>query len=473
MSNDRSYQRTATLILVVAVRKLFNEEIFINNCIAGGYFCEFRTPGLATPENVERIKVKMQQIIDANVPVKKEVLSLEDAMIVFGRERDKKELLKYNTNSVIETYDLEGVRDYFEMVPSTGVIKSFDLYCYEEGFILQLPNDINVANLPKLSKTVREAKNWARMLGVDVIYSLNKKIIEGKTQELVQISEALHEKEISDIADRIRYFKNRKVVLIAGPSSSGKTTFAKRLAIHLKVFGITPKLISMDDYFVDREFTPLDENGEYDFESIDAVNTKLFNEHISALVDGKKVEIPTFDFKQGKSELKGNFIQLEQDDVLIVEGIHALNDKASYSVDSEQKFKIYVSALTALNVDYTNRIPTTDVRLIRRIIRDNRYRGVTPEQTLSRWDSVKKGESKNIFPFQEQADVFFNTTLIYELPVLRQQAEALLFTIERDSDYYADARRLLQFLQYFVGIDADLVPQNSLLREFIGGSCFE
>lgn len=302
--------------------------------------------------------------------------------------------------------------------------------------------------------------------------SLNNLITEGKLPDLIRVSEALHEKKIAQIADSISQHSKVRLVLIAGPSSSGKTTFAQRLCIQLRVNGLKPHVISIDDYFVDRENTPRDEYGEYDFEALEAIDIKLFNEHMAKLIAGETVEIPRFNFKTGKREYKGHTITLEEEDVLVIEGIHGLNEKLSYAIPKENKFKVYVSCLTQLNVDYHNRIPTTDTRLIRRMVRDYQYRGLSAEQTLAQWASVRRGENKNIFPFQEEADVMFNTVLLYELAVLKNKAEPLLFGIDRRSPYYSEAKRLLKFLEYFLAAGTEGIPYNSIIREFVGGSCF-
>ncbi|MGL4800119.1 MAG: nucleoside kinase [Cellulosilyticaceae bacterium] len=479
----RIYQRTATFLMLVAVRKLFPAEtVMVNHHIAGGYFCEFMTPELCTPENLQLVEDKMQELVEKQRPIEKKTLSLDEADALFDKEKrlDKKALLKYRRTSNINIYTLDDVSNYFYgyMMPSTQDIKLFKLVPYAHGFILLFPDEKKPTELgtfqpqPKLSEVFRESEKWARILEVDTVASLNETISEGKLENLIRISEALHEKKIAGIADRIAEKEAIKLVLIAGPSSSGKTTFAQRLCVQLRVNGLKPQAISIDDYFVDRERTPLDEDGKYDFEALEAIDTALFNEHMSKLIAGETVEIPTFNFKTGKREYKGHMMTLASDEILVVEGIHGLNEKLSYAIPKENKFKIYVSCLTQLNVDYHNRIPTTDTRLIRRMIRDNQYRGMGAEQTLALWHSVRRGEDKNIFPFQEEADVMFNTVLIYELAVLKQKAEPLLFGISRQSPYYSEAKRLLKFLEYFLPGDSTQIPCNSIIREFVGGSCF-
>ena len=330
------------------------------------------------------------------------------------------------------------------------------------------------SHFAKLSKIFNESEKWARIMEVDTVGALNNTISEGSVRDLILISEALHEKKIAQIADQITARKEDiGVILVAGPSSSGKTTFAQRLAIQLRVSGMKPHAISVDDYFVNREFTPIDEDGKLDFESIEAIDIKLFNQHMLALLDGQEVEIPSFNFITGSREYKGNTLQLDTNDILIVEGIHGLNEKLSSAVPRENKFKIYISCLTQLNVDYHNRISTTDTRLMRRMIRDYEHRGMTPERTIELWPMVRRGEQKNIFPFQEEADVMFNSALIYELAALKQYAEPLLFQVDRSSPYFPEAKRMLKFLEYFLGIGTEDIPANSIVREFVGGSCFE
>ena len=393
---------------------------------------------------------------------------------------DKEALFKYRRTSTVNLYELDGIKNYFYgyMMPNTKEVRLFKLIPYAHGFILLFPNEQNPVELahfvpqPKLSHVFKESENWARILDVDIVASLNNLITEGKLPDLIRVSEALHEKKIAQIADSISQHSKVRLVLIAGPSSSGKTTFAQRLCIQLRVNGLKPHVISIDDYFVDRENTPRDEYGEYDFEALEAIDIKLFNEHMARLIAGETVEIPRFNFKTGKREYKGHTITLEEEDVLVIEGIHGLNEKLSYAIPKENKFKVYVSCLTQLNVDYHNRIPTTDTRLIRRMVRDYQYRGLSAEQTLAQWASVRRGENKNIFPFQEEADVMFNTVLLYELAVLKNKAEPLLFGIDRRSPYYSEAKRLLKFLEYFLAAGTEGIPYNSIIREFVGGSCF-
>ena len=480
----RVYQRSATFLLVAAAKRIFpGRHIIVNHHIAGGYFCEFKDDGLCSDENIQKLEEMMWQMVREELPIRKEVLSVEQAMELFEAEGmlDKKELFKYRRTSTVNIYRLDEAKDYFYgyMLTNTKAIQLFKLIPYAHGFILQFPDEKDPSHLktfvpqPKLSNIFRESERWARILGVDTVSALNNVIAKGEIDELIKISEALHEKRIAEIADQIGEKKHIKLVLIAGPSSSGKTTSAKRLGIQLKVNGMKPHVVSIDDYFVDREHTPRDEKGDYDFEALEAIDIQLFNEHMKALIEGKEVEVPTFNFVTGKREYKGNKIKLTPDEILIVEGIHGLNEKLSYAIPAENKFKIYVSCLTQLNIDEHNRIPTTDTRLIRRMVRDNQYRGIDPEKTLAIWASVRRGENKNIFPFQEEADAMLNTVLIYELAVLKSKAEPLLFRITRQSPYYAEAKRMLKFLEYFLPMDTSEIPSNSLIREFLGGSSFQ
>ena len=479
----RIYQRTATFLLIVATQKCFpNTTVLVNHHIAGGYFCEFNQQLACTPEHLQVIEDYMHQLVEQALPIQKSTLSVDEALKQFKAldMPDKEALFKYRRTSTVNLYELDGIKNYFYgyMMPNTKDVRLFKLMPYAHGFILLFPDEQNPVELahfvpqPKLSQVFKESEHWARILDVDIVASLNNLITEGKLPDLIRVSEALHEKKIAEIADRIMQHAKVRLVLIAGPSSSGKTTFAKRLCIQLRVNGLKPHVISIDDYFVNREDTPKDQNGEYDFEALEAIDIQLFNEHMAKLIAGETVEIPHFNFKTGTREYKGHTIKLEKDDVLVIEGIHGLNEKLSYAIPKENKFKVYVSCLTQLNVDYHNRIPTTDTRLIRRMVRDHQYRGLSAEQTLAQWASVRRGENKNIFPYQEEADVMFNTVLLYELAVLKNKAETLLFGIDRKSPYYSEAKRLLKFLEYFLAAGTEGIPYNSIIREFVGGSCF-
>lgn len=480
----RVYQRSATFLLIAAAKRvLSNCHILINHHITGGYFCEFSNEHCCTKENVEAVEKMMHRMVQEALPITKQIMSVDEAMEVFEKQDmlDKKKLFKYRRTSTVNIYVLDGVKNYFYgyMAANTSQLSLFKLIPYAHGFILQFPDEKQPDRLPafvsqpKLSSIFRESEKWGRILGVDTVGALNDVIAAGKVDELIKVSEALHEKKLAQIADQIVARKHVKLVMIAGPSSSGKTTTAKRLCIQLIVNGLKPHVISIDDYFVDRDKTPRDEEGKYDFEAIEAIDIELFNQHMNELIAGKEVEIPSFNFVKGHREYKGHKIKLAEEDILVIEGIHGLNERLSYAVPKENKFKIYVSCLTSLNIDEHNRIPTTDTRLLRRMIRDNQYRGIDPEQTLAIWSSVRRGEGKNIFPYQEEADMMLNTVLMYELAALKPKAEPLLFRVSRTSPYYPEAKRILKFLEYFLPMDTADIPSNSLIREFLGGSSFE
>ena len=383
--------------------------------------------------------------------------------------------------SAVNVYSINEFEDYYYgyMVPSTGYLKYFKLYLYDEGLVVQMPVPENPIEVPefkpskKLFQVLKESTTEGGRMGIETVADLNGVVVYHDPQELILVQEALQEKKIAQIANQIAGQPEKKFVLIAGPSSSGKTTFSHRLAIQLRVNGLVPHALAVDNYFVDREFAPRDEDGKLDFESIDCVDMKKLNEDLEALLAGKRVEIPRFNFKTGKREFKGDFMEIGENDILLLEGIHCLNDRLTYGLPREHKFKIYISALTQLNVDEHNRISSTDGRLLRRMVRDARTRGASAKQTIAMWDSVRRGEEKNIFPYQEEADVMFNSALLYELAVLKPYVEPLLFGIEKDCEEYVEAKRLLKFLDYFVGMGNADIPANSLLREFIGGGCFD
>ena len=380
----------------------------------------------------------------------------------------------------MNVYELDGYFDYFYgyMLPHTGYVKWFDVVAYESGFMLLLPTKKQPTVVApfkerrKLFETLCESDEWGRRIGIETVGDLNDQICNGSLSELILVQEAQQERRIAEIARDIVERGNVKFVMIAGPSSSGKTSFSHRLSIQLRTLGKVPHPIALDDYFVDREFTPRDEKGDYNFECLEAIDVKKFNEDMVRLLSGERVEIPTFNFKIGKREYLGNYKQLGPDDILVIEGIHGLNDKMSYALPGESKYKIYISALTTINVDFHNRIPTTDGRLLRRMVRDARTRGSDARRTIGMWASVRRGEEENIFPFQEEADAMFNSALIYELAMLKQYAEPLLFQIPKDAPEYYEAKRLLKFLDYFLNVPSESLPNNSICREFVGGSCF-
>ncbi|NLC68209.1 MAG: nucleoside kinase [Clostridiaceae bacterium] len=481
----RIYRRTLIFILAKAVNDVFpDRKVVINHSAGTGLYCEIFGERELSADDVKRIKTRMQEIIDMHMAFEKVIIPVEDAREVLREKNkiDKLRLMEDRQNTHAILYRCDGFEEYFygHMAPHTGYIHLFDLIHYPPGLILLYPEKTNPNVLPvfkelkKLFAIFSENREWGRILGVESVSSINDIVKENRIGELIRISEALHEKKIAEIADMITESnKLKKIVLIAGPSSSGKTTFSSRLAIQLRVNGVRPIIIGMDDYFVDRDKTPLDENGQQDFEALEAVDLELFNEHLARMLNGIEVKVPSYNFNLGKREYTGRKIRMEEDQVLIIEGIHALNEKVTSSVPRENKFKIYISAITSLNIDDHNRVPTTDTRLIRRIVRDHKFRGSTAVETIRRWPSVRRGEERNIFPFQEEADVMFNSSLKYEHGVLKIFAEPLLAKIDDSYPEYSEAKRLREFLSYFIPIaDIHEIPDNSILREFIGGSCF-
>lgn len=477
------YTRTLQYIFIKATLDLFeNSKITIEHSISKGLFGEVHKEDALSKDDIIKIKKRMKELIDKDIPIKKVKVKKQEAIDIFKKYGmlDKVRLLNHVNFETVNLYELDSRYDYFygQMACSTGCIKAFDLEYYEPGFLLRSPTENDLNKLPtykenkKLAQIFLETERWLDILGVGEVGALNDKIEGGELRDLIMVSEALHEKKIANIADMISNRKETKVVLIAGPSSSGKTTFANRLGVQLRVNGYIPIPISLDDYFVDRDDTPKDKNGEYDFESIYALDLELFNKHLTQLLKGEEVEIPTFNFRIGGREWLGNKLKLPENGLLIIEGIHGLNPMLTTSINDKNKFKIYISALTQLNLDNHNRIATTDIRRIRRIVRDYLSRGYGAESTLKMWPSIKRGEQKNIFVFQEEADVMFNSTLVYELCVLKKYALAELNKITPESPVYIEANRLKAFLGFFKDIDKDLVPSNSILREFIGGSIF-
>ena len=483
----RVYSRTLQFVLIRAIHYLYKDlGITIEHSLSKGLFCELKNPDKSNYElkdsDIELIKSKMQELINKDIKIKKVTMAREEAIKIFNEYGllDKANLMKQLKADNVKLYELDGVYDYFygAMAYKTGILKTFDVMKYLSGFILRFPVEADPYNIPefherkKLSKIFHETETWGDILEVPDVAALNNKVTDGDINNIIRVNEALHEKKIAYIADMIYDRKDVKFVLIAGPSSSGKTTFARRLSVQLRVNGIVPIPISLDDFFVDREKTPKDENGEYDFESIYALDLELFNNVLTGLLNGKEVNLPTFNFRTGKREWLGEKISLPKNGVLVIEGIHGLNEILTKSIPKENKFKIYISALTQLNLDCHNRIATTDVRIIRRIVRDYLTRGYGGEDTLKMWPSIRRGEEKNIFVFQEEADVMFNSTLVYELCVLKKYALLELEKIEEISPVYYEALRLKSFLHFFKEVPKELVPDNSLLREFIGGSCF-
>lgn len=492
----RTYIRSLSMVLQKAVVDLFPEhQLYLDYNLPNGLYGELRLKGeeksapasLLTPEQISQIKGRMSEIIKGDMPIVKSKIPNAQACDIFksNGQQQKSKLVSNMEKFFVSVYTLDGYSDTFygPMLERTSELKVYDLIPYSEGFCLQSPSmsNPNVVSAyrfqDKLSKVFKENSQWCSILGANGISSVNVAIRNGKTKEMIAIAEALHERKYAEIADEV--YKRRdsvKLVLIAGPSSSGKTTTSKRIALQCKVLGLNPKVIAMDDYFVNREFTPKDENGEYDFESIYAMDLDFLSTQLNALFQGEEVELPKFDFIQGKRVPSGHFMTLKEGDVLIMEGIHALNPELTKHIGSEKVFRVYASALTTLSVDENNSISTADTRMLRRMVRDNRTRGIVPEETILRWMSVRRGEERNIFPFQENADIMFNSSILFELPLLKYYAEPLLKRIPPLSKAYSESVRLLKFLSYIVPInpaEIELIPPTSVMREFIGGSLFE
>lgn len=479
----KAYVRTAVMVLLRAAADVIPEaNIKVEFAIGPGYYCDVRMEKKLTEDMVKQIRARMQELVDEKIPITKKTYSIDEAREIFKKQKmeDKGKLFRYKRSSFANVYCLDGYYDYYYgfMLPDTGYVKYFDLMLYEKGLLLLLPGMDAPCILEvfgpreKLFRTLRTASHWGEMMNIDSVGDLNDTICAGEMNDMILVQEALLERRIGEIAENIVKKGNVKFVLIAGPSSSGKTTFSHRLSIQLRTYGKIPHPIALDDYFVNRELTPRDENGDYNFECLEAIDVKQFNEDMERLLRGERVELPTFNFKTGKREYHGRYKQLGEEDILVIEGIHGLNPETTYSLPDESKFKIYISALTSLNLDEHNRIPTTDGRLLRRMVRDARTRGASARRTIEMWPSVRRGEENYIFPFQEEADEMFNSVLIYELSVLKQYAEPLLYSIEPGEPEYYEAKRLLKFLEYVQGIDSQNVPSNSICREFIGGSCF-
>ncbi|HNX29258.1 MAG TPA: nucleoside kinase [Syntrophomonadaceae bacterium] len=481
----RIYRRSALLILLKACHDLFPERtLMVRHSLSEGVFCEFPQQEV-TPAEVKSLEEYMRDIENQNIPIERFIVHMKEALEIFTalKQSDLVELLQQRNKNTIHVCKIDDFYEYFYglVLTNTGQINQFRLIYYPPGIVLQTPVKKSPGVLmpfveqKKLASIYSEEKAWAEMLDAPHVPAVNKIISQGGFNDLIRINEALHEKKIADIADRICSNKDIRIILIAGPSSSGKTTFAQRLFIQLKVNGRQPMAISLDNYFVDRCNTPLDEDNEYDFESLDALKLDLFNEHLQQLINGEEVEMPVYNFIKGTCEAEGRKIKLGAGQPLILEGIHCLNDQLTSSIYAKQKFKIYISALTQLNIDYSNNISTTDSRLVRRILRDNRTRGHNALNTIRRWPSVRRGEEKNIFPFQENADAMFNSSLVYELFVLKPFIEPLLNQVGTDNREYAEAMRLQKFLSYFtpVILEGREIPYNSILREFVGNSCFE
>lgn len=479
----RIYQRGLIYIIAKAFRDIYpNALITVNYQLYHSMLCEIDNLKI-TEEMIKKVNKRVKEIIEKDLPIERRTMTKEEAKHFFEKEKTLKGKLQLEleTKENVTLYYCEDYYNYFYgvMPISTGCIRNYELIKYHDGFLIRYPSRKNPYELrnfiecPKLLETLDEYEDVHKSLNINTLYKLNNIIKNGKIKEYILMDEALHEKKIAKIADTISDNRKIKVVLIAGPSSSGKTTFARKMELELRLNGLKAKTISVDNYFVERPDTPRDENGEYDFESIDAIDRELLNNDILKLLKGEEIKMPTFNFRKGTKEYKGNTMKLEEDEILIMEGIHCLNDKLTFLIPKEQKFKIYISALTVLNIDYYNRISTTDTRLIRRIVRDNQFRGYSALHTLKMWPSVNRGEAKNIFAYQEEADVMFNSSLIYELSVLKDYAMPLLEEIGRETPEFSEAKRIHAMLSYFESISPEIVPNNSLLREFIGGSIFE
>lgn len=480
----RIYRRSLYFIFIKAVNEIFPERnAVVSHPMSNGVYCEINGSEALTEMDVEKVEERMKEIVAEAIPFEKKVVTTEEARELYKKtgRLDKYEVLEHRQKPYVTVYNCGGYEDYYYgyMVPDTGYITCFKLRYHQPGVVIQFPSKSNPEVLAdfeeqkKLFKVFIEYKKWVRILGVENVGAINDIIKAGEIGDLIRVSEALQEKKIAEIADKITNSEEEKrIVLISGPSSSGKTTFANRLGIQLRVNGFVPRTISLDNYFVDRESTPRDEDGDYDFEALEAIDIKLFNQHLSALLEGHEVEIPLYNFETGSREPVGERMVMNKNTILVIEGIHGLNDRLTASISPENKYKIYVSALTSMNIDDHNRIPCTDTRIIRRIVRDNQFRGCSAINTINRWPSVRRGEEKNIFPFQENADVMFNSSLVYELCLLKTYAEPLLMQLGPENERYSEVKRLIEFLSYFLPIDAKDIPNNSIVKEFIGGSCF-
>ena len=484
-AGNATYTRTATMMLCKAVRDITqNNDIHIKVefTLGNAFFCSVKGDIEVDDEFAEKINAAMKEMSSRNLPITKKTYPSDDAIALFHHQGmdDKERLFHFRTASTINVYALDGYYDYYYgyMLPATGYVRNFNVEAYKGGLLLHLP-DIERPN--ELDEFV-EQKNlydqfmlnteWGELVGISTVGDLNEKICEGNINDMILVQEALQERRIGDIAEEIYSRPDVKFVLVAGPSSSGKTTFSHRLSIQLQSFGLRPHILSMDNWFVNREKTPVDIDGNYNFDVIEAIDLDLFNSDMLDLLDGEEIELPTFDFKLGKRQYKGKKLRLDDNDILIIEGIHGLNPLSTEDLPDENKFKIYISALTSLNVDEHNRIPSSDTRLLRRMVRDARMRGYNAQETIARWKSVRESEEKYIFPYQQDVDAVFNSCLIYEQAVLKQFAEPLLFNVRKDEPEYYEAKRLLKFLDYFVGVDTAPIPANSICREFVGGGCF-
>ena len=482
-----AYKRTATFIFLKACEDLLGKgestKIAIDYSIGNSIFCDFSSmERIVDDKFAHSIQKRMEQLYESDLPITKRSLDTDQASRYFDSVglKGKRELFKFRRESKTNIYSMDGYDNYFYgyMAPSTGYIPTFLVSVYQHGVVLQIPKRKQTEEIvpftpqPKLFHVMQRSREWTKTMGVDTVGALNDEITYGNINHLILLQEGLQEKLLADISDEI-VSKNKRIILIAGPSSSGKTTFSHRLSIQLEIAGLTPHPVSMDDYFLDRELSPRDENGNYNFETIASLDVDLLTKHINQLLNGEEVDVPSYNFVTGKREYHGHKLKIGQKDVLVMEGIHGLNGTLTNEIPEDAKYRIYVSALNQINLDEHNRIPSSDGRLLRRIVRDAMTRGNDARETISRWDSVRKGEEDNIFPYQEEADVMFNSAQIYEIAVLKQYAEPLLFAVPKDCPEYQEAKRLLKFLEYFLNIPSEAIPKTSLLREFIGGSCFD
>lgn len=482
-----TYKRSVCLVLLRAIYDVAGREnvdkVMIHYSVGNGYYFTMEGKAALDQDFLDKVKLQMHKLADECTPIGKRSVNTDEAVALFHKHRmyDKEKLFRFRRVSKVNIYNIGYYDDYFYgyMADHAGYVQYFDLKLYDEGFVLELPERKNPSVIPpfqpqdKIFHVQKESQEWAEKMDISYVGDLNDRTTKEGISNILLVQEALQEAKISDIAQRIVSEGNKKFIMIAGPSSSGKTSFSHRLSIQLTAHGMKPHPIGVDNYFKNREDTPFDEFGEKNYECLEAIDVEQFNKDMLALLNGERVELPVFNFKTGLREYKGDFLQLGKDDVLVIEGIHGLNDKLSYALPAESKFKIYISALTQLNIDEHNRIPTTDGRLIRRIVRDARTRGTSAKETIARWPSVRRGEEANIFPYQEEADVMFNSALVYELACLKVYAEPLLFGIDKSEPEYLEAKRLLKFLDYFISVPSEDIPHNSLLREFVGGSCFD
>ena len=483
----RVYHRAVSFLLVKATKDVLGEDarVIIEHSLRGNLYCEIKNPEVAVDETlVKKLQDKMMEYVAADLPIRKKTFRKDKAVEMVKKQgmQDKKELFRFRSASNVNLYELDGFYDYFYgyMPLSAGALHLFGLLPYKKGLLLRFPDPKNPKELQplqvpeKISNVFMEQMHWCQLMGVSNVADLNNVIVKGQFGELIRINEALHEKKIAEIADQIHQRMDKvRVVLIAGPSSSGKTSFANRLSIQLKALGVKPHKVSLDDYFLNRDDTPVDENGKKNFEVIEALDLSLLNSDLKKIIAGERVELPYYNFMTGKREYKGDFVQLGEGEVLVMEGIHGLNDRLTAEIPAENKFKIFISAITQLNVDDHNRISTSDSRMIRRMVRDHQFRGRDARLTISTWNDVTQGEEDNIFPFQENADAVFNSATLYELSVLKQYAEPQLFAIDSSMPEYVTANRLIKFLSYFLAAPDKEIPNNSLIKEFVGGSCFK